>query len=850
MRKIYSNILKLSVSVFVFVHLLVNLSVAQEKIITQELSQQNLQNKNNIGKENKFDGLKNLNAQSADDTQKQVASLSFAWNTPANLAAFERGGKFWLIFDNLQKVDIENLKFIAGDLAENIMQFPHPVATLVRITPAKGVKFSARKEGLLWVIDLYRTNIPDHPFKNTTIFTQYDSLKQPYLFIPNEYAGNVISIIDPDIGDIISTAPSSQPYNGVANSYYYPEFEILQTIQGLAFVINAPDILLTRGNSGLILRAQGRGLNITSDLDALKRRQLKLNNDDTSYHFNLQIAQKLQAMNYADAVEFQKKEIITVNPLQKNKLRLELARYYIHHGLGTNALYILNQMKKAKLDITKTDDFYALSGVANFLARRYKEAVNDFSQGELSKYNEGVFWRTLAQSAYEFNEANNAIIFAHISLIKDYPQEIKDQIALVAAENAIKTGDDLSAQNFIDILRSVPDRMRNLTPHINYLSAKKLEIQGYPRNAVKEYRNIIHNPSAKYSAFARYDNAILSQKINIMSVKDAIVELERLRFAWGDHDFKYQLLNQLASFYLKDFDYYNALRTLNEAGVFVKDNAIKQTIANRMVKVFEDIFLSNQADAKLSPIKALALYQDFSWLANLSSKKNAITQRLADRLVAVDLLPRAKDLLLSLLNETNISVDDRARIGARIAVINLFEKQPYQALDILRKTDAEGLMNETVGPRRVIQARAYTQLEQTDKALEILKDDYGKTALLHKFEIYWSAAQWDKAADTMRHLIEEPEQGKPLSEEQVNFVLDWATTLKQSGKETVLVRLRNKFMPYFANTKYHSIFNILTKQLEKDKVDIKEIGTIVNDVQAFTNYAKIYGESLKTDSLE
>ena len=64
------------------------------------------------------------------------------------------------------------------------------------------------------------------------------------------------------------------------------------------------------------------------------------------------------------------------------------------------------------------------------------------------------------------------------------------------------------------------------------------------------------------------------------------------------------------------------------------------------------------------------------------------------------------------------------------------------------------------------------------------------------------------------------------------------------------MRLRNKFLPYFANTKYHSIFNILTNQLEKDKVDIKEINSIVNDVQTFTGYARLYQESLQNSNLD
>ena len=103
--------------------------------------------------------------------KKRIASLSFAWNTPVNLGAFERNGKLWLIFDHSQQINIEGLKKVAGELAENIIQFPHPLGSLVQVTPAQGVKTSVRKEGLLWILDLYTDDLPQHPFKELTIFT-------------------------------------------------------------------------------------------------------------------------------------------------------------------------------------------------------------------------------------------------------------------------------------------------------------------------------------------------------------------------------------------------------------------------------------------------------------------------------------------------------------------------------------------------------------------------------------------------------------------------------------------------------------------------------------------------------
>ena len=777
--------------------------------------------------------------------KNEIVSLSFVWNTPVNIAAFRRNGKIWMVFDRPNAVNVAALKDEAKELAKEIYTLPHPNGTVVIVEPAEGVDYALRKEGLLWILDLYTGRAPDFATQNMTIFTQYDSMKNSYLFIPSNHTGNIISMIDPEVGDILSIATTSQLGLGFSNFYRYPDFDILQTAQGLAFVINAPDIVLNRGNSGVTLKALGRGLHITSDLDALKRNQkLKSEMQKDANAFDLQIDNRLVNKSLIEVTEDFKKQILAAPADQKNILRIKLAQYYVHYGLGTNALYILNQLRKIEIPESKTDKFYALSGIANFLARRYKEAVDDFSQGTLPLSTEGVFWRTVAQSALQYREENNAIIFAHMSLMKDYPQAVKDQVSIVAARNAIATNDDLSSQNFIDILASVPDRLRDLEPQIVYLTAQKMEMQGYIRNAIKEYQSLLDSNSEMFSAYARLHHTILSQMVNFIDPKTAIQELEKLRFAWGEKTFKIKLLNKLADFYLKDQDYYNALRILNEEG-FLADKVQKEYIAGKMVRIFEDIFIGNHADEKLSPIKALALYNDFKWLAALSPHENLMMQKLADRLVAVDLLPRAQEILLSLLNKTNLTDDARARVGSRLGVIYLFENKPQEALLVLDATDSPNLVSETTNPRRIIRARALSQLGKTKQALDLLEDDTSPNALLHKFEIYWRAEEWNKASNTIKYLIQEPTPGKKLSDEQIGYVLDWATALKQAGKETVLIRLRNKFLPYFKGTVHESAFNVLTNHLEKEKVDIRAIHNIIDDVHNFNDYAKFYTESLK-----
>lgn len=267
-----------------------------------------------------------------------------------------------------------------------------------------------------------------------------------------------------------------------------------------------------------------------------------------------------------------------------------------------------------------------------------------------------------------------------------------------------------------------------------------------------------------------------------------------------------------------------------------------------MVSLFEDIYYNNQDD-NIPALKSLALYQDYSWLAPMSEHYNAIVQKLADRLVAVDLLGRAYNILETQLSAGNLTPNEAGTVGTRMALINLFNNQPEKAVAILDKTESDRLTPTIIAHRRIIRAKALSALGRPQEALDLLKEDYSRNGILVKTEIFWNNRQWGDAADSIKYLIEKPQKGKPLTNEQIQLILEWATALKKAGRETVIVRLRNTFKPYFQNTPYISIFNVLTDTLEADKIDIKNIDETINNISAFSNFAKIYAESMQKSSL-
>lgn len=795
----------------------------------------------------KISGTSEMVAPQMTEDGGQSISLSFPWNIPVGLAVFRRGDYLWIIFDHSQNINVDELAASAAPLVDELIQIPNYQALILRLKPKEGTYYTVRKEGLLWVVDLLKKPFPDEEHRYLQAFTQYDSRKQPYLFVPVSNTGNIVSTLDPEIGDTLIAAPSLDIGVGMEHPYTYPDLDILDSYQGIVIVSKTNDIVVSRATTGLSIQGYNRGLNISHNLEILKR-QAMLSQDDSELS-PLTGASNAALMNksFVEAEEQLRGDIAAAPEEQKNKARLELAKYYVMRGLGTNALTIINQIKETGAPEAASERLYGLSGVANFLANRYEQAVEDFSYGRLPTLNEAIFWRTLSEAAVEYKDEYSGILLSFISLIRDYPDEIKDRIALVGARIALNAGDDLSTQNFIDILKNSrhPER---LIPAIHYLTGKKLVLQGSPMSAVNEYKRILPMDSLKYTSLARKEIVELGLKLNLFPLDKAISEFERLRYAWGERSFKLELLDGLADMYIRKKDFANALRTLQELKNYAGYED-KPAVEDRMVRLFEDIYIRNEAD-NLSALKSLALYHDYEWLAPKSARYNTIVQKLSDRLVAVDLLDRAESLLTGQLRNVPMTPADRAKIGTRLALIYLFNHKDGEALLMLDDTENGAIPQTLALQRKIIRAKALTNLNREEEALALLKDDYSKNAILLKSEIFWNAGLWGPASDNLKYLIEKPVPGQPLSEEQINYILDWATALKKSGKETVIVRLRNKFMPYFKDTKYYSVFNILTGQLEDDKIDINSIDRMVNDVAAFSNFAKIYSNSLKLDDMD
>jgi hypothetical protein len=370
---------------------------------------------------------------------------------------------------------------------------------------------------------------------------------------------------------------------------------------------------------------------------------------------------------------------------------------------------------------------------------------------------------------------------------------------------------------------------------LDFLEGRAAELRKEPDLALEAYDKVLAHGARRPRLRAAVARANLMLANQSMDRDQAITELERHRHAWRGDKYEIQLLGRLAELRLEAKDYANALALMRRIVSGFPDRPESRMLAQRMNKVFSELFLDGEAD-ELSAVKALALYYEFQELTPVGTKGDEMIRRLADRLVQVDLLDRAASLLGHQV-KYRLKGAERARIATRLALIHLLDKQPQQALDALDRSRAKKLEDSIRNERRLLRARALADLERGPDALALLDGDDSRGAELLRTEIAWRGQQWPKVATILdRLLARRGEAAGPLSEEEAGYVLKLAVARYMSDDEAALKGLRERYGPLMAESQHADTFRVLTHEVDASKTEFRSLaGAIagISDLEAF-----------------
>jgi hypothetical protein len=367
--------------------------------------------------------------------------------------------------------------------------------------------------------------------------------------------------------------------------------------------------------------------------------------------------------------------------------------------------------------------------------------------------------------------------------------------------------------------------------------ARLYAAEGREKEADRLFSAVENGGDERRAAWSIYNRVTAALRDGAMSPAAAISELEKLRFRWRGDALELDTLRKLGALYFAQRRWRDGLRVLRIAADNFPDDDRARQARDDMRTAFGNLFLRGAAD-KIPPIEALALFYDNLDLTPIGSEGDEMIRRMADRLVAVDLLGPAADLLKYQIDKRLDGVA-RAQVAARLAAIYLMDKRPELALEELRQTGIAGLPNPVIHARMLLEARALAGLKRWQDGLDLIALDQAPDTARLRAEIYWESGNWALAGGEAERALGDSWTGaRPLSDEERQQALRAAVAYSLANDEAGLDRLRDHFSQKMAQSPDANAFKVLSGRIDSHGVAFRNAAAQVASVDALRGLMK------------
>ena len=294
-----------------------------------------------------------------------------------------------------------------------------------------------------------------------------------------------------------------------------------------------------------------------------------------------------------------------------------------------------------------------------------------------------------------------------------------------------------------------------------------------------------------------------------MPRNQTIAALETLTTVWRGDSTETEGLRLLEHLYTEAGRYRDAFHVMRTALLAHPNSDLTRQIHDEAAATFDSLFLSHKGDG-LPPLEALALFYDYRELTPIGPRGDEMIRRLADRLVAVDLLDQAAELLQHQV-DNRLQGAARAQVATRLAAIYLMNHKPARALHALHATRTAELASQLRDQRLLLEARALSDTGRYDLALEIIGDIKGLPAMRLRADILWAAHRWRAAAEQIETLYGDRwKKFQPLSTSESIDVLRAAVGYALADETMSLARFRARYMPKMAQGPDRRAFEVVS----------------------------------------
>lgn len=765
-------------------------------------------------------------AEIARDGTSLKLSLPFAAATAA--AVFSRADTLWLVFDSNADIDLSALDGDPGRTVRNADFTRTADADILRLKLDRPHLVSVTADGAVWTVEIADSILePTRPLELTR---NVIGPNRSSVVIPFDGPHQLHRLADPEVGDSLLVVTGFAPARGFIDQQDFIEFRALASSQGVVIDPIADDVNVQMAFDKIVV-GRPSGLTLSTSLQTLLHGA-----GLRPMMFDSQVWGFDRDASYLDR---QAHLITTAAAAPENKRlapRLDLARFYLARDMYEEAKGVLDVAIADNRSTAEVGSAIVLRAIAEVMINRPEDALRDLADPVVGDQHDAPLWRALAYARQgKWAQARDGFkaVEAEVATL---PLDLQRIALKEEMRSAIETRDlDGASSNLNDFETiGVPHDME---PTIAVLMGRLAEALGHNEDALAAYRTAADSWDRPAAAQGQLRETALRYRLGDLKREEVITQLESLTTIWRGDETEIEALKILAHLYTEDGRYRDAFYVMRSAMSAHPDSAMTRQIQDEAAATFDSLFLAGKGDA-MPAIDALALFYDFRELTPVGARGDEMIRRLADRLVSVDLLDQAADLLQYQVDH-RLQGAARAQVATRLAVIYLMNRKADRALAVLRTTRTADLSNELRTQRLLLEARALSDTGRHDLALEVVNNLDGREAIHLRSDILWAARRWGQSAEQIELMYgDRYKDFRPLNDVERQDILRAEIGFALAEDQLGLGRFREKYAAKMAQTPDAHAFEVVSAPLGTSGLEFGAIAHAATSVDTMEGFLR------------
>lgn len=762
--------------------------------------------------------------------------LDFPFAAPAPAAVFSRGPVVWAVFAANADLKIDAASLPAGYRART-MRVRN--ATVLRLETPRGLSVSAEMDESSWNLKIAPSATRPQRFTKSERRNGDDGRARVETMLIG--AAGIVWFEDPVIGDQLAVAVSYGPSTASPSPRDFVEASLPATAHGVAIAPKSDDVQVTLEGERVVISmfagAQSAPEATPGDIGVGQASASPAFMDFAAWG-------AARGKQYAKQLEQLESNAARADPASPagGEAALNLARFHIGHGQAHEALGVLRVAVSDRPELGLDPVFLGMRGAASYMAGRLKDAEDNLTHGVLRGDASASLWRAMiAAQRQDWERAIEHFRAAEKQLLL-YPSVRAADFSASWAEAAAYVNDFDAARRHANLAISNGERetkergqlvLANLKAVMEGPTAAWADLDKLAKTAVE--------PVAVRAELRRLELAVPANK---MSANEAAAELEALRLRWRGDEVEMATVGILSDQYMRVGRFRDALLLAQSTAMRDSSAPGARELRLKLADYFRRLFLNGEAD-RLDPIQAVALFYEFDeTLMPIGPDGDQMVRKLAQRLVAFDLLEPASALLQYQV-DNRIRGVGKAAVAVDLATIYLWDKRPDKALAALNSTRQPSLPKPLALERRLLEAAAYRDLGRFDHVIELVEPLEGPEAKSLLADAYWRDRKWPEAARALISML--PPAGQ-ASEKQGDLVFKAAIAARMAKDSAMTAQLRAYAKAMTGNPNKAS-FDLITAQSDVSGAGLSEAVRRLADaprVDAFATAMKTRFEAPKT----